>query len=128
MKKLLFFCLLPVMMCGQTNDKKSAMELEVKNRKYNFGDVKQDTLISKTFILKNVSKRDIKLNISSTSCICTEAKLNKNSLAPNEEAQLIMKFNTEGKIGESKVYTIIDSNTEQQFYRFLIFGNVIKKE
>ncbi|GAA3560982.1 hypothetical protein GCM10022395_09590 [Snuella lapsa] len=115
-------------MCGQTNDKKSAMELEVKNRKYNFGDVKQDTLISKTFILKNVSKRDIKLNISSTSCICTEAKLNKNSLAPNEEAQLIMKFNTEGKIGESKVYTIIDSNTEQQFYRFLIFGNVIKKE
>ncbi|AUP81174.1 DUF1573 domain-containing protein [Flavivirga eckloniae] len=128
MKIILFLCLLPVLIWGQTKDNIDLIELEIKNRKYNFGNVKQDTLISKTFILKNVSKKDIALNMSSTSCICTEAKLNKNKLAPNEEAKLIMKFDTTGKIGESKVYAIIDSNTEQQFYRFLIFGNVIKKE
>ena len=128
MKKLLFFCLLPGLMLGQTKDNIDLVELETKNRKYNFGNVKQDTIISKTFIMKNVSKKDIELNISSTSCICTEANLNKNKLIPNEEAELIMKFDTTGKIGESKVYAIIDSNTEQQFYRFLIFGNVIKKE
>lgn len=126
MKLLLFIFLTPIIMWGQ-NHNKDAVELEIKNRRYNFGTVKQDTLISKRFSIKNVSKKEVTLNISSTSCTCTKAELTKDTLKPNEIAKLVMEFDTNNRFGKSKVYAIMDSNTKQKFYRFLIYGNINKK-
>lgn len=125
MKLLLFIFLAPIVMFGQSHTSDD-LELEIKNRSYNFGSVQQDTLISKNFSIKNVSQKEITLNISSTSCSCTKAELTKTILKPDEVAQLIMELDTDGKYGKTKVYAIIDSNTEQKFYRFLIYGNVIE--
>ncbi|MFV0503581.1 MAG: DUF1573 domain-containing protein [Lachnospirales bacterium] len=115
---------------GQANHKgkKEAVELEINNRNFNFVDAKQDTLISKTFVFKNISKKDITLSISSASCTCTKTELNKKKLMPGEEGELLMQFDTKNKVGESKVYTIIEANTKQKFYKFLIYGNVIPKK
>lgn len=96
---------------------------ETHNSVYDFGQItKEDGVVSTKFEIENHGKETLKIEKISTSCGCTTAEINKETLGFNEKASLTVNFDPnfheepEGKF-ERIVYveTNDKENPELQF-------------
>lgn len=90
-------------------------KIEVAPESYDFGDVKYGDKVDYTFRVKNSGGADLEILKVSTSCGCTTAEISKEKIAPGEEAELRVKFNSAamgevGAYGEQKRIIYIKSN------------------
>lgn len=123
---LIVFVLLNFNFTKSQTESKEILELIFKNRRYDFGIVQQDRIISIPFYFKNESNKVISIKILSNSCNCTKSELNKSSLKPNEEGFIKVELDTKGKEGDVAVYAVIEATTKQRYYRVLLVGKVKK--
>jgi len=88
----------------------------VENPLYDFGTATEATMVNHTFKLKNVGKGRLVISHVKTSCGCTAAKPEKSDLAPGEETEISVGFDTHFQKGH-QVRTITaftnDPNTPQ---------------
>lgn len=66
----------------------------VENPLFDFGTALEGTMVSHTFKIKNVGKGELMISGVKTSCGCTAATPNKNHLAPGEETDITVGFDT----------------------------------
>jgi hypothetical protein len=69
-------------------------KVEVENPLFDFGTATEATMVNHTFKLKNVGKGRLVISNVKTSCGCTAAKPDKNTLDPGEETQINVGFDT----------------------------------
>jgi len=69
-------------------------KVEVENPLYDFGTATEATMVNHTFKLKNVGKGRLVISNVKTSCGCTAAKPEKSTLAPGEETEINVGFDT----------------------------------
>ena len=66
----------------------------VENPLYDFGTATEASMVNHTFKLKNIGKGRLNISRVKTSCGCTAASPTKNTLAPGEEAEISVGFDT----------------------------------
>lgn len=67
---------------------------------YDFGEVDEDQKVEHVFIVSNNGEAPLENIATQTSCGCTVAKLERNSLAPGEEAKISATLSVKGRQGE----------------------------
>jgi len=91
-------------------------KVQVENPLFDFGTATEATMVNHTFKLKNIGKGRLVITNVKTSCGCTAAKPEKNSLGPGEETEISVGFDTHFQKGH-QVRTITaftnDPNTPQ---------------
>lgn len=73
-------------------DTEPSPKISIVPQAFDFGQVKYGDVVQATFKLKNDGGSDLEIVRVSTSCGCTKAEVNKNTVAPAEEITLIVFF------------------------------------
>ena len=98
------------------------------NDTFDFGTIKQGQIASHTFVIVNKGDDTLKIQSVITSCGCTAAELQKKEIFPNETVNLLVKFNSMGKVGEQSKYISVASNDkENPSARLLMRGKVLQE-
>lgn len=94
----------------------NAPRIEVSPVNYDFGEIAFGVVAKQTFRIKNAGESPLEIKRISTSCSCTTGKVGKNQLAPGEETELSVEYDTKmmgdgahGK-GEQERIVFINSN------------------
>ena len=93
---------------------------------YDFGDIIQGETVSHTFIITNAGWDTLKIAHVRASCGCTDASPEKNSLAPGESTNLLVSFNSKGRIGKQTKFVYIQSNDNDIPEMKLTFVGTVK--
>lgn len=92
-------------------------KIQVMPSSYNFGDIPSKA-VNHTFVVKNIGTSPLEIRRVSTSCGCTSAEISKETIFPNQEANLFVKFDPnlmEEKVeGEVLRIVYIKSNDPEQ--------------
>jgi hypothetical protein len=100
--------------------------LILQQNSYDFGDIKQGEKVSHTFVLSNGGGDLLKISDVKASCGCTAAAPEKKELAPGESTNLIVTFNSAGRMGkQSKTIRIFSNDPENPEMVLSFTGNVV---
>jgi len=80
----------------------------IEKRVIDMGEVIQGETVRKAFIIKNEGQVPLDIHNIHKSCNCTEARLGKSTLNPNDTTALFVVVNTDGKIGDTSINVVID--------------------
>lgn len=125
---ILFYCLsfFFVIDCNGENGKED--ELLFFNKHHVFGTVQQDTLLKARFYFVNISKRVVQIEYVNPECSCTGYILSKKKLMPKDTAYVELRFDSKGKYGLQKIYTIMKADTYVKMYKLTIYADVFSDE
>lgn len=95
------------------------------SRFWDFGEVKEGDVLEHIFKLINDSAEVLHIDTVSASCGCVVSEIAQKNLAPGEEAELKVKFNTSGYNGKTKQYIFITTeNLNTSVMPFMIKADV----
>ncbi len=95
------------------------------NTTYNFGTVKQGTLVEANFEIKNSGAEVLKIEKIYAACGCTAAVINADSIAPGATANLKITFDTTGFSGKkAKIVRIFSNDPKQTSVLFTVEGEI----
>ncbi len=89
--------------------------LKFSETKKDFGLIPQHTLFNWKVKVKNVSSSPVSIVKIKTTCGCTVAKPEKETLLPGDETELLINFNSEAFLGKVEKLIFIDTNTKERY-------------
>jgi hypothetical protein len=95
---------------------------------YDFGTVLEGTPVKHEFMVKNVGQADLVIGQVQTSCGCTVAQSEKKRLAPGEETQLPVTFDTRHERGHANRRIDVYTNDPQTPDLALEIQGVVRRE
>lgn len=107
----------------------AGVELEKQADAYtwDFGAVKENTVVKHDFIFKNGTKKVLNIGSLTTSCGCTVSEVKKKTLEPQEETTIEVQLKTKGYSGDVKQYVYVNTdNMEEPVTRLVIKAKVVK--
>jgi Protein of unknown function (DUF1573) len=66
--------------------------IEIESSDFDFGEIAYGDIFTHDFKVKNMGDAELKITRIATSCACTSAKIDKDILAPGEEATLSVRY------------------------------------
>ncbi|MCW8804855.1 MAG: DUF1573 domain-containing protein [Ignavibacteriaceae bacterium] len=100
--------------------------LILQQSSFDFGDIKQGDKVSHTFVISNGGGDLLKISDVKASCGCTAAAPDKRELAPGESTNLVVTFNSTGRMGkQSKTVRIYSNDPKNPEMQLSITGNVV---
>lgn len=93
---------------------------------FSFGKITQGEKVNHTFKFKNVGKSDLVISAANGSCGCTVPEYPKKPIAPSEEAEINVIFNSEGKSGLQNRSVTLVANTFPNTHVIYLKGEVIE--
>lgn len=95
---------------------------------YNFGTAKEGEKVEHTFKFVNTGKVPLIIKSATASCGCTVPKKPEEPIAPGEEGEIAVTFNTQGKVGPNNKEITIIANTSPPASKLYLKGIVNKSE
>lgn len=124
--KIFSFVLFAFVFAGLVSAQPSAV---IHPMEYDYGDIVQDSIVTKIFVITNEGNDVLKITRVWASCGCTAVMPAKNELKPGESTDIKVTFNSEGKSGKQNKTVYIETNDPKNSTIKLAFtGNVIKKD
>jgi hypothetical protein len=105
--------------------KKELPIFEFEKEVEDFGKITQGEIVEKTFRFKNVGKSNLLISSAHGSCGCTVAEYPEKPIAPGEEAEIKVKFNSNGKQGRQQKTVTLVANTVPNTKVLTLKGEVI---
>jgi len=101
---------------------------QIENAIWDLGKIKGHQRLKHNFILKNTTKRTLKIKDIRTTCGCTTSKMDKMLLLPGESTKLKVEFNSGNFSGpvEKMIYVYTDNPQDPPFL-FKIKANVMNQ-
>lgn len=81
---------------------------------YNFGDVSEGKKVKHSFKFKNTGDNPLMIARTDVSCGCTVTSYSLKPVAPGEEGEITVEFNTSGKSGHQQKNVIVHSNAQPE--------------
>ena len=94
--------------------------------KFDFGTVKEGTVVDHTFKFKNEGTEPIIIGQVSTSCGCTTPNYTKDPVLPGKEGEISVSFNSAGHPGVQQKLVTVSSNAENPILTVELKGTVEK--
>ncbi len=105
-----------------------AKEEPVNPLAWDFGVVSAGTILKHSFVFKNETAKNLKINSVHSSCGCTVSKSDKEILAPQESTNINVTFNSKGYNGDVQQFIYVNTdNAEFSPVRFDIKAKVFKR-
>ncbi len=79
---------------GSENQAANQPRIEVFPKSWDFKEINYGEILEYTFKVKNLGKEVLEIRKVATSCACTTAEINKERINPNEEAELLVRYDT----------------------------------
>jgi len=102
----------PLTANGDTTLLANLPKFEFVSEEHDFGRIIQDEVVSFSFKFKNVGKSDLIISSAKASCGCTVADFPKKPIAPGQESQITVTFDSKGKTGKVSKNVTILANTQ----------------
>lgn len=87
-----------------------AAKIKFKEELWDFGSVKQGQVLTHSFLFTNEGEALLLIQGVRTSCGCTAALVSKKKIAPGNEGEIKVTFNTRGFEGQVSKYIYVESN------------------
>ena len=101
-------------------------KLILQQANFDFGDIKQGDKVSHTFVISNGGGDLLKISDVKASCGCTAAAPERKELAPGESTNIVVTFNSAGRMGkQSKTIRIYSNDPENSEMVLSFTGNVV---
>ncbi|MCC9165282.1 DUF1573 domain-containing protein [Pontibacter harenae] len=91
---------------------------------YDFGTVRQGEVIEHAFKFTNTGKSPLIIESASATCGCTVPKPPTEPIAPGESAEIQVRFNTSGKMGQQSPVVTVRANTTPNITTVSMKGTV----
>lgn len=108
-----------------TVDAENAPQFEFEELVMNFGEISQGEKVKKRFKFTNVGKSNLIISDAKGSCGCTVPLWPRNPIAPGEEAEIEVVFDSNGKAGHQKKTVTLVANTVPNTMVIAIEGDVL---
>ncbi len=93
------------------DQKANAAKINVDNKIFDFGSIKQGDLAKHTYYITNTGKSNLIIRKVKASCGCTAITPEKTVIAPGEKTSIKAEFNSRGKSGrQNKSITVITND------------------
>lgn len=79
---------------GPGNQGEARPKIEFKPMSFDFGEIEYGQIVEHSFKVKNSGKEVLEIRKLATSCACTTAEINKERINPNEEAELLVRYDS----------------------------------
>lgn len=113
-----------VVPAGQTASAENIAVMSFASTEYDFGTIKEGEVVEHTFKFTNTGKSPLVIESASASCGCTAPDWTKTPVAPGEEGQVKVRFDSRNKPGQQSPTVTIRANTEPNIVRVFMKGNV----
>lgn len=103
--------------------------ISVVKTKQSFKKVAEGKIVRLTYQINHLENEALIMQLPKVDCTCTEVELNDNLLYPNKTNELVVIFNTEGKMGyqEREIELVFFSKEKNETYtRKIVFKGVVK--
>ena len=94
---------------------------------YDFGTINEGDVVEHVFKFKNTGEEDLVIQTATGSCGCTVPNYPKDPIAPGEEGEIQVKFNSKGKPNLQNKTVTITANTWPKQTKLKIKANVTPK-
>jgi len=100
-------------------------EFDFSVKEYNFGTIIQGEKVAYTFIFENTGGSELIINNVKASCGCTTPKWTKKPIAPGDEGEIEVIFDSHGRRGEQKKSVKVFANTQPNTKELRISCNIV---
>lgn len=95
---------------------------------HDFGDIYQGDKVQHVFTFENTGTEPLIITNVQVTCGCTAPKWPRDPIAPGQEGEITIQFNSSGKIGrQNKIITIV-SNAVNPHSKISIITNILPKK
>ncbi len=105
-------------------DPSTITQIEILDKTYDFGTIKQGEKASTVYRIKNVGKNPLKITKAKGSCGCTVPQWPKEEIAPGDIAEIKVVFNSTRKKGKQSKRITLTANTDPAQSHMTITGMV----
>ena len=102
--------------------------IEFTEEAFDFGEIPQGEKVEHTFKFKNTGENDLVIVSAKGSCGCTIPEWPKEPIAPGEEGEMFVVFNSDGKKGKQHKKVTVVANTEPATTVVALRGDIIVPE
>lgn len=107
-------------------EQKSGPSITFEESEFDFGDIHQGDKVEHVFEFENTGTEPLIITNVQTTCGCTAPEWPRDPIAPGQDGEIKVVFNSTGKIGrQHKVVTIVSN---APINRVTIISNVLPKE
>lgn len=112
----LLLLFLPLSLLAQVNSNaiysNQQPEIRFDEYDYNFGKVREDTVIMHEFAFTNTGKSPLIVNDTHGTCHCIITEYTREPLAKNQKGKIKVIFDTKGRQGEQEKTITVNSNAK----------------
>lgn len=99
----------------------------VQLTEYDFGNIEQGKVVDYNFKITNTGGDLLKITDVRASCGCTAAKPEKSDLVPGKSTQILVSFNSTGRLGAQQKYVyVVTNDPANQEIKLKISGNILE--
>ncbi len=103
--------------------------MQFDSEKYDYGSIKEGTIVTHTFTFKNTGDQPLIINKISPSCGCLVSYFTKEPIAPGSEGTITVKFNSKSRpIGHNIKSFLVYSNAVNQPHTIYLRGQILPKK
>lgn len=84
------------------------------NLLWNFGNVKNGTVLKHVFILHNDSRNTLSIKKIQTSCGCTNSTASRDKILPGGSSEITVVFDTKGYSGKVKQFVYVHTSDQKK--------------
>lgn len=113
---------------AQSAETKKGPEITFEENSFDFGDIKEGDVVEHVFKFENTGTEPLIISNAKVSCGCTVPNYPKGEpIAPGATAELTVKFNSRGKMGQqNKIIRIVSNIGEDRSIK--IITNVLPND
>jgi hypothetical protein len=105
----------------------NAPVIEIDDRVFDFGEIKQGEKVSHAFIVTNKGKSNLILRKIRASCGCTAIQPDKTVISPGESTKIVAQFNSRGMSGrQNKSVTVYSNDPKRSTLLLRLSGTVVR--
>ena len=87
--------------------------IEFENNKHDFGIIEEGEVVKHAYKFVNTGDNPLVITNAVASCGCTVPSYPKAPIQPGEEGEVIVEFNSKGRVGHNEKNVMIYSNAQQ---------------
>ena len=103
-------------------------KFEFTETQFDFGNIQQGDVVEHVFKFKNTGEAPLVITDTKTTCGCTTPTFTKDPVAPGEEGEILVKFNSTGKSGNTAKTITVLANVEGGRSLLRITTNILTEQ
>ena len=110
---------------AETEETKAGPRITFEESTFDFGDIHQGDKVEHTFVFENTGTEPLIITNVQTTCGCTVPKWPREPIPPGQEGQIIVRFDSTGKLNKVNKVVKIISNAVTPLNQVSITANIL---